>query len=1532
MISPSRRQHRAAGVLAAFATVLLLGAALPLRAQPASVAVLPPRSAALFESVDAGVQAWLADRIHAAGVDVVPRDASNAAAAAVVASSGGELAVLRGDDAPALATRLDATRFVFVELHYDAGTVDLRLRAHDPSGAIVTANQQLAPLAELGPRLQEATAQLLKGIGAVDAPARSVPAPGLGELGSYERAIDAIGGFRLVDGWTELAGLETPLADALRQELLETARAPEVSPAERSRLSSLRGVKDSDWLRVRQGLLSGDDAQMSLAGADAAVARGNPEQALSMYRDALQIDPTSPDAHLGRARMLEALDDHSQAARAYQQALDVMPDEPEVLEALARNPTLPADQQAQHWMQLGRVQSDRLDADAAGQAFRAAGQQDGGILARAQHNVAALNERMGRHGEALLSYEEAAALAKDDPDILAGLGRARSASGDRGGAHAAYDAALTASPNHAGALLGKGQALLDDEKPDAAVMMLDRAVAAAPADTRARRTLARAHQQNGDPDAALALLDPTSFPAPERAGVWSDVAQVHAAAGRLPEARAALEQAIAIEPEDPPLRDALAGIYEKEGNAPAAQAQRVAAAGLVGTRIEPTDRTQAGVLPSGGGAAAPEWVGPMVASFPLRSPETGRPVGPTLFVGVMEPLDWKGQAREWLLPWTTDLERVDRQLIEGLIERYELVAPPEVPATTAAALERIRDFSTDRGDIAMVNDTLGVDAVFVAQIARPIDRFEPDAPLQIELRMLGGRSGGDVFILASQKVLADGQPLTTWNLRAALPWGTLLVLVLAPILRGWGRVDITLDYETRKDSEGFFSIELRRKPGKAKREKAKKASGTRAKKQKYQRKVGGFRRFARSMVGRETRFRLVPARTWYVVVHGLMQDKTSGEVIGNYLEERQIEVVRGKTTEVAFDLRPKEATLEVKLQRPEEQAGSQVTVALRGRADTLRYVKEDTTIYPVGNGEQVVVVGVDDRVYEQQVLISDLNGAVLSFQTTGPDPIFEGCAEAVEPYLNGDLEAASRILDRAGLTDTANWIRAEFHKERGESGEAARFYEAAGHLTMAAELSSDAAQPDQSATLFEQAGEFGKAAEAYAQAGDALKAAQAFEAAYDYESAIDAYRQAGDDEKTMELLEKTGGYYEAAAIALQSGDTERGIRNLQMVDLRDPDYAEACRSLAEIFADRDEWSLALEKAREAIQVAGDEAAPLELHEKLGDLLERAGRLDEAIEVFESIRKRDYQYPGMKERVAALRSQVDSAATVAATDSNAATVAAGAGASGANASEEQRYEILEELGRGGMGIVHKARDRRLGRVVALKQLPENLREHPTAVQLFLREARSAAALNHQNIVTLFDADQTDDGNYYITMECLEGFPLDKILQKRGKLSAKDTLRLAVQISTGLQYAHERGIVHRDIKTSNLFFTREKVVKIMDFGLAKMMEEVRRAATVIGGTPYYMAPEQAAGESVDHRADLYAFGVTLFELLAGRVPFTEGDVTYQHRHEPAPDVRTLAPETPAPVAELVLQLMAKTPDERPATTAEVTAALESLLQQA
>jgi tRNA A-37 threonylcarbamoyl transferase component Bud32 len=452
------------------------------------------------------------------------------------------------------------------------------------------------------------------------------------------------------------------------------------------------------------------------------------------------------------------------------------------------------------------------------------------------------------------------------------------------------------------------------------------------------------------------------------------------------------------------------------------------------------------------------------------------------------------------------------------------------------------------------------------------------------------------------------------------------------------------------------------------------------------------------------------------------------------------------------------------------------------------------------------------------------------------------------------------------------------------------------------------------------ASEHAQAAERLRVAGDFEGAMREYEAAGAYDEAIACAFQSGSRDRAVEYMEKKGAFFDAAREALDMHDADLALRVLQKIPRDDGNYGDSCILLTQLFAQKGEPELALQKLDEAVEVFGSDSFP-ELREKLAALLEDKGHVQKALEAYETIYKLDPEVPGVVEKIEALRARARN------DDENAAP--ASAFEPGSMAALEGRYEILGELGRGAMGIVYQARDRRLGRIVALKRLPDDLQDHPTAVPLFLREARAAAALNHANIVTLFDVDQAD-GVYYLTMEYMDGLPLDSVLSKRDRLSVRDTLRIALQVSNGLEYAHSENIIHRDIKPSNLFYTRKKQVKIMDFGLAKVVEEVRKAASVIGGTPYYMAPEQALGEFCDHRADQYAFGVTIFQLVTGRLPFDEGDVTHHHRHTPPPDPREFAVEVPAEMAELILRMMAKSAENRWETSEEVTRRISALLR--
>ena len=200
-----------------------------------------------------------------------------------------------------------------------------------------------------------------------------------------------------------------------------------------------------------------------------------------------------------------------------------------------------------------------------------------------------------------------------------------------------------------------------------------------------------------------------------------------------------------------------------------------------------------------------------------------------------------------------------------------------------------------------------------------------------------------------------------------------------------------------------------------------------------------------------------------------------------------------------------------------------------------------------------------------------------------------------------------------------------------------------------------------------------------------------------------------------------------------------------------------------------------------------------------------------------------------------------------------------------------YEIVSKLGHGGMGVVYEAKDPRLKRTVAIKLLPPDLTKDNTAKQRFLQEAQAASALDHPNICTIHEINEAEDGQLYLVMAHYEGETLKERIEK-GPLALDDAIDIATQVGTGLAKAHAAGIVHRDIKPANLMVTIDGVVKILDFGLAKLAgtEGVTQTGTTVG-TVAYMSPEQARGQEVDHRTDIWSLGVVLYEMLAGEPPF-------------------------------------------------------------
>jgi serine/threonine protein kinase len=265
-----------------------------------------------------------------------------------------------------------------------------------------------------------------------------------------------------------------------------------------------------------------------------------------------------------------------------------------------------------------------------------------------------------------------------------------------------------------------------------------------------------------------------------------------------------------------------------------------------------------------------------------------------------------------------------------------------------------------------------------------------------------------------------------------------------------------------------------------------------------------------------------------------------------------------------------------------------------------------------------------------------------------------------------------------------------------------------------------------------------------------------------------------------------------------------------------------------------------------------------------------------------------------------------------------------------------YRLLKALGKGGMGAVYLAVDTRLDRKLALKVMLQEFVTDSDAKERFLREARAAAKITHDNVVTVYEADERD-GVPYIAMQLLQGYPLDEFLTKKGTPSLRHVIRIARETALGLAAAHKHGLVHRDIKPANLWLEAPNGrVKVLDFGLAKPVGadvELTRTGAVVG-TPAYMSPEQARGVKVDHRTDLFSLGVVLYRLCTGTTPFTGPTVMSVlmalGTEEPAP-VRAANPNVPEPLAALIHQLLAKKPDDRPETAAEVARQLLVILEQ-
>jgi len=263
---------------------------------------------------------------------------------------------------------------------------------------------------------------------------------------------------------------------------------------------------------------------------------------------------------------------------------------------------------------------------------------------------------------------------------------------------------------------------------------------------------------------------------------------------------------------------------------------------------------------------------------------------------------------------------------------------------------------------------------------------------------------------------------------------------------------------------------------------------------------------------------------------------------------------------------------------------------------------------------------------------------------------------------------------------------------------------------------------------------------------------------------------------------------------------------------------------------------------------------------------------------------------------------------------------------------ERYEVLEKIGTGGMSDVYKAKCHKLNRFVAVKVLKQEFSENENFVSKFRTEAQAAAGMMHPNIVNVYDVGN-ENGIHYIVMELVEGITLKSYIEKKARLSIKEAISIAIQVSMGIEAAHNNHIIHRDIKPQNIIISKEGKVKVTDFGIAKAVTSNTITSNVMGSV-HYTSPEQARGGYSDEKSDIYSLGITMFEMLTGRVPFngeTTVAIAIKHIQEPIASPREYIPEIPISVEQIVFKCTQKSPDRRYQSMAELIADLKKSLMR-
>ncbi|MBM4372289.1 MAG: protein kinase [Deltaproteobacteria bacterium] len=425
----------------------------------------------------------------------------------------------------------------------------------------------------------------------------------------------------------------------------------------------------------------------------------------------------------------------------------------------------------------------------------------------------------------------------------------------------------------------------------------------------------------------------------------------------------------------------------------------------------------------------------------------------------------------------------------------------------------------------------------------------------------------------------------------------------------------------------------------------------------------------------------------------------------------------------------------------------------------------------------------------------------------------------------------------------------------------------------------------------------------------------------DLAGAIRLYEAAGEWNKVVDLYKRQQNWAALGNIMMRQEKYDLAIEFFKRITPLEEDYMESAMSLASILEGQGDIREALKKYGEILNFRGVNVQTSKALFALATLCEKTGRPQEALPL---LRQLDVSGPvaekarNWRERlenmvISAAQTMAVAMETVSEEDARQGKVEFDLPR---KESIADRYDVVEKIGQGGHGVIYKAFDKALGRDVVLKFLFRNQVPDDVAKRYFLREAKTTAVLNHPNIVTLYDMGQVGE-NLYISMEFINGVTLEqKLRQSDQPLALSYVSTVVTQLCDALQYAHDKAIIHRDLKPGNVMLTgpRAEVVKLMDFGLAKALDENPSKTLNICGTPLYMSPEQIVGDFVDHLSDIYSLGVLVFQLLTGKTPFPSANILAHHQFTAPPHPTTIRREVPVEAGDVLLKALEKAREKR------------------